>query len=133
MSRVLPGNVKWYSNKLKPKGGKSRRHASPQQMVALRLADFARLFRVRYGRAELPDDDSGRDDIEPVLHHLAQLRQGHRRCAMWLELWAPWLTIAEQRAIISKAMATQRMWTADALAWRYRLTKEERRMLGIST
>jgi hypothetical protein len=121
-------NVKWFSTRQKP----GRRRASPQQIVALRLHDFARLFRSRYGLT-LPDDDAGRDDIEPVIHHIAALKQPARKAALWLELWAPWLTLREQRQFISNGIAGARAWKADQLAWRYRVTKEERTMLGLTT
>lgn len=120
--------VKWFSERRKP----GKRKASPQQIVALRLRDFATLFRARYGGI-LPDDDSGRDDLEPVIHHLAALSQPARRAAGWLELWAPWLTLGEQRRVISDGIATARAWRADQLAWRYRVTREERTMLGLTT
>lgn len=126
----IRANVKWFSNRRK---GKARRKASPQQIVSLRLAEFAVLFRSRYASVTLPDDDSGRDDIEPVIHHLASLRQPARRAEQWLRLWAPWLTIAEQHKIISEGIANARPWTADQLAWRYRITKEERTMLCLTT
>ncbi len=121
-------NVKWFSNRVKS----GKRRSTPQQIVALRLGEFARMFRARWGLT-LPDDDSGRDDIEPVLHHILVLKQGPRKAGLWLELWAPWLTLAEQRAITSQALATMRSWTADQLAWRYRITREERTMLGLTT
>jgi hypothetical protein len=126
-------NVKWFSDKPIPGSKRARRHASPRQIVVLRLHDLARLFRARYGRSELPDDDSGRDDIEPVIHHLAALTHPARRAAQWLELWAPWLTIAEQRRIIADGITGARPWTADQLAWRYHVTKEQRAMLGLTT
>lgn len=124
-------NVRWFSDKQKRKG--RARKTSPQQIVALRLHELARLFGSRYGRAQLPDDDSGRDDLEPVIHHLASLRQPVRRAEQWVKLWAPWLTVAEQDKIISAGLLSARPWTADQLAWRYRVTKEERTMLGLTT
>jgi hypothetical protein len=126
--RIGTAQVKWLSTRQKRRRAKS----TPLQVVALRLSDFARLFRSRYGIA-LPDDDSGRDDIEPVMHHLAALSQPARRARHWLEVWAPWLTIGEQRDLIARAIAAAKPWTADQLAWRYRVTKEERTMLGLTT
>lgn len=128
-------NVKWFSERAIPgskRGGRGKR-ASPQQIVSLRLNDLAALLRSRYRRAELPDDDSGRDDIEPVIHHLAALAQPARRAAHWLEVWAPWLTLREQQQIIKDGIAGARAWSADQLAWRYRVTREERDMLGLTT
>ncbi len=81
----------------------------------------------------MPDDDAGRDDIELVLHHIAALPQAARKARGWLELWAPWLTLAEQRSMIVNGIESARAWRADQLAWRLRLTKEERTMLGITT
>lgn len=125
--RIGTAQVRWLSTR-----HKRRRATSPQQIVSLRLNDFARLLRSRYG-ITLPDDDAGRDDLEPVLHHIAALPQPARRAMHWLEIWAPWLTLGEQREIVSKAIATARPWTADQLAWRYRITREERTMLGLTT
>jgi hypothetical protein len=123
-----PVTVKWFSNRIKS----GRKRASPQQIAALRMHDFDKLFRSRYG-GPLPDDDSGRDDIEPVIHHIASLPQPGRRAAAWLEHWAPWLTLWEQRKIISEGIASAKAWKADALAWRYRVTNQERTLIGLTT
>jgi hypothetical protein len=126
---IRRANVKWFSEKQRKRRGR----ASPRQIVPLRLADFAKLFRYRYGMPQLPDDDSGRDDIEPVLHHLASMRQSGRRMTQWLALWASWLTLAERDKLIAEATLFARAWTADELAWRYKVTKEERTMIGLTT
>jgi len=126
-TRPKLGKLKLYSSRQK-----QRRHASPRQIVALRLNDFAILFRSRYGIA-LPDDDAGRDDLEPVIHHLASMPQASKRIGFWLEIWAPWLTLTEQRSIISDGIANARAWSADQLAWRYRVTAAERTGLGLTT
>jgi hypothetical protein len=123
-------NVRWFSDKQKPKHKSSRR--TPMQIVALRLHDLAKIFRHRYG-VTLPDDDAGRDDLDVAINHLASLARPRRPIAFWIELWAPWLTAAEQRDIVGPALAHPQYWKADALAWRLRLTKEERRMLGVTT
>lgn len=123
-----PSNVKFYSTRQK----RRRSRGSPAQIVALRLCDLATIFRARYGIA-LPDDDAGRDDAELAAHHLAALAHPTGRIRQWLDLWAPWLTLAEQRTIIERAVTGRRHWTADQLAWRLRLTWEQRTMLGITT
>ena len=122
-------NVKWFSDKQKKS---KRRRPSPMQLVGLRLNDLAKIFRARYGN-ELPDDDAGRDDLLVAVHHLASLAHPRGHIARWLNLWAPWLTLAEHKQIIGDALANPQKWTADALAWRMRLTKEDRRMLGVTT
>lgn len=103
------------------------------QLVALRLHDLAILFRSRYGRTELPDDDAGRDDLAVAVNHLACLPHPQRAIDKWLDGWAPWLTLRERRSIVEPILANPMRWKADALAWRLRLTKEQRRMLNITT
>jgi hypothetical protein len=123
-------NVKWFSDKQKPKHKASRR--TPMQLVALRLNDLASIFRSRYG-VTLPDDDAGRDDLEVAINHLASLARPRRYIANWIGLWAPWLTAKEQQDMVGAALANPQHWKADNLAWRLRLTAEERRMLGVTT
>jgi hypothetical protein len=125
------GNVKWFSNKQKPSGRK-RHHRSPMQLVALRMRDLAILFRSRWG-ITLPDDDSGRDDLKIALNHLACLAHPRGPIANWIDIWAPWLTAGERSQIVPPILANPQRWKADALAWRLRLTRKERTMLGITT
>ena len=102
------------------------------QLVALRMHDLAVLFRSRYGHA-LPDDDAGRDDLEVAINHLACLPHPQAAIARWIDLWAPWITAKEQREVVAPILANPTRWKADALAWRLRLTMEQRTMLGITT
>lgn len=125
-------NVKLWSTRRKLRGVRSGRKASPLQIVGLRLWDFARLLEHRYG-LPLVDSEDSRDALEPVIHHMAALTQPARRISKWLRLWAPWLTLEEQDQIIASGIATARAWKADQLAWRYRVTVQERDMLGLST
>lgn len=121
-------NIEWFSTRQKGK----RKRRSPMQLVGLRLNDLAKIFRARYGNV-LPNDDAGRDDLMVAVHHLACLAHPRGHIAKWLDLWAPWLTLAEHKVIIGEALANPQKWKADALAWRMRLTKEDRRMLGVTT
>ena len=126
----LSEGLRIFSTRQKPRG---LSRASPRQIVSLRLWEFGKLFSARYRGGPLPDDDSGRDDIEPVIHHFAALPQAKRRAQRWLEVWAPWLTLKEQREIISEGIMNAREWSADQVAWRYRVTRKERDMLGLTT
>lgn len=123
-------NVKWFSDKQKRKSPLRRR--SPMQLVTLRLNDLAKLFRGRYGHV-LPDDDAGRDDLIVAVNHLACLPHPQKPIDCWLEIWAPWLTIAERNKIVGEALLSPMRWKADALAWRLRLTAADRHALGITT
>lgn len=122
------GNLKIYSTRQK----RRRSRASPCQLAALRLHDLGRLFRARYGLV-MPDDDAGRDDIAVAANHLASLAHPKGAITKWLEVWAPWMTLADRKEIIIEAMTNQQHWTADQLAWRLRLTDADRTALAITT
>lgn len=103
------------------------------QLLTLRLHDLAKLFHHRYRGPELPDDDAGRDDLWIALNHLACLPHPRAACMAWVEKWAPWMPLAEASETASRAMVNPTRYKADALAWKLKITKEERRMLGITT
>lgn len=110
---------------------KHRLRTSPQ-LAALRLGDLAKLFRARYG-ITLPNDDAGRDDLFVALSHIATLAKSRDRMANYIEIWAPWLTVAEARQQINKALTEPEKWSADQLAWRMGLHAADRAQLGITT
>lgn len=122
-------NVRWLSNRQK---GKRKRRRSPRALVGLRLNDLGALFRWSYG-ITLPDDDAGRDDLFIAVNHLAGLPQPHKAITNWVEIWAPWLGDEERDAIIDRTVGNRQVWKADELGQRLRLTKEVRKMLGITT
>lgn len=102
------------------------------QIVALRLTDLARLLHARYG-PQLPDDDAGREDMMPALHHLACLPRPRPAIMRWLEVWAPWMPVAEAAELAANAIADPRRYKADTLGWAIRLTVQERDSLAITT
>lgn len=110
---------------------RARRRTAPQ-IATLRLNDLARLFRARYG-ITLPNDDAGRDDLHVALCHVGMLSNSRERMARYVEIWAPWLTVAEARQVIDRALTEPQRWKADQLAWRMRLTSADRAALGITT
>ena len=105
----------------------------PISIAALRIAELHRLFRHRYGHV-LPDDDSGRDDVQIMAHHLAKLADNPRkRIKSFVELSAPWMTANETAALIDRITSQPIRWRADKLAHRLNLTEVDRRQLGIRT
>lgn len=129
-NKRLSPDLKIYSTRQKLNGKRGRR--SPMQLVALRLNDLTKLFRSRYG-STLPDDDAGRDDMQIALHHLACLPRPRPAIMRWIEIWAPWMSVADAAELAAHAIANPRRYKADALAWGLGLKMEERTMLGITT
>jgi hypothetical protein len=106
----------------------------PFPMAAQRVAELNREFSDRYGSLVLPDDDSGRDDIEFMLHHLAR-RTGDpaRRIADWLDLRSPWFIGLERATMVERVLANPLKFKADTAGKRIGLTAERRTRLKIRT
>lgn len=113
---------------------KAKRKRAPTPLVGLRVRDLNRLLTARYGEV-LPDDDAGRDDVEIVVHHLAQYASGNpaKRISQWCRLRAPWLSIGDLERLTVEAITRPKRWRADKLAWRMRLTAADRKALRITT
>jgi hypothetical protein len=113
---------------------RKRRRNRPIGIAALRVAELNREFTDRYGALVLPDDDSARDDVEIMLHHLAR-RTGtpRERIPQWLDSRAPWLVGEERDAMVGKVLANPLRFKADTLAARIGLTAERRTRLNIRT
>jgi hypothetical protein len=104
-----------------------------QLIPRVRLRELERIFQHRYGRF-LPDDDAGRDDLVLAAHHVAHLGGdaiGH--IIAWARAWAPWMPQAEAREIAERIADEPQKFTADALAWRLRLSMAERTALRTTT
>ena len=102
-------------------------------LTLIRLRELERLFKSRYGRL-LPDDDAGRDDLKIAAHHIALLRGEVRQHVIcWARAWAPWMPQHEAEGLADEVAADPHKFTADALAWRLRLSMAERTALKIKT
>lgn len=97
-------------------------------IASLRVKELRRLFDDRYP-AGIPDDDAGRDDVELMLCHLAQLRDAPFAIDNFLAAKAPWFSSAG----VDAAGLSRHRLTADALAARLGLTFDDRTRLGITT
>jgi hypothetical protein len=114
-----------------------RREMSRQfNLAVLRLADLNKLFRHRYGHGdlfELPDDDSGRHDLQLLLHHHACLHGNIVRMRSIIAARAPWMESDEAAEIINDTCRGPRRWTALELGQELALAEPDRRRLGIRT
>jgi hypothetical protein len=110
-----------------------RKRPSPRQLATLRISELNRLFSARYGET-MPDDDAGRDDIVVMANHLAATGREIGKCVgAWLEVRAPWYTIADLKYLVAEVATNPQRWKADALAWRLHLTYADRQTLKIKT
>jgi hypothetical protein len=99
----------------------------------VRLRELERVFQSRYGRF-LPYDDAGMDDLVLATHHIAFLRGDViAHIVGWARAWAPWLAQEKAKQLAQDVAAESRKFTADALAWRLRLSMAERTALKITT
>ncbi len=100
-------------------------------MSALRIAELNRLFKARHGEV-LPDDDLGRECVWIAANHLIMLPGVPTvRFFAWAKERAPWLSMAELEQLLSEAASKTQIWSADALAWRLKLTYADRQALKI--
>ena len=133
MQRPAPQVVKAKLAEVKRRYRWHRKHASKPQIAAIRVAELNRLFAARYG-GPLPNDDTGRECLMIVAHHLMQLAgQPQQRLMNWAKERCPWLDIAGFNAVLADAAVSPKTWKADSLAWRLRLTFADRQALKIAT
>ena len=103
------------------------------KMVNVRLRQLERLFRRRWGYT-LPADDAGLGDLKIAAHHMAHYRGDVRHYIIaWAQVWAPWLPQEAAEAIAAEVMEHPLKWRAGTLGRLLRLTRAERKALGITT
>jgi hypothetical protein len=109
---------------------KKRKHAIPPQF---RIRDLSSLFTGRYAGELLPDDDSGREDLEVAAHHLARISEPAKRIRSWASLRAPWMANGELASMIDHVLERPIRWRADTLAKKLNVTAAERSERHITT
>lgn len=114
----------------------ARRYASAKRkpsLLRLRVRDLMVLARSRHGE-QLPDSATGRAFAIIATQHLASLPgDPSRRIGSWLKAWCPWLSLGDADDMLVQCFTKPQRWTADALAWRLRLTAIDRAALRITT
>src|SRR5690348_18498097 len=103
------------SNAKKP--GRKRPQTKEQVIGRLRIGDLNKLFRWRYagyvGEYELPDDDSGREDLMVLLHHYAN--SNPLQLAKIIERRAPWMGVDERRSVLDRVAAYRWRWRSETM------------------
>ncbi len=111
---------------------REQRSVTPKDISSIRIRELERLFRHRYGPL-LPDDDSGRDDLQIVIEHLSFMEYSQERIASWSSKWAPWMPEQELEQLVGDAGAHPRRYSAQELGKRLGLKYAERAALKITT
>lgn len=105
-----------------------------RSMAAIRLAELTRWLDDTNGAgAELDPCDESVAIARLFAHHMAALPDMPRRITAWLDRYVPWVTLASREVLISECAACPLKWSADKLAWKIRLTDEQRTRLKIRT
>jgi hypothetical protein len=113
--------------------GRKCPRGSPALICRVRLRELERLYQRRYG-AVLPYDDAGLDDLTIAAHHIAHMGSdavGH--IVAWARARMPEMPLRQAQALAEGVAANPRRFKAATLAWRLRLTNEERSTLNIAT
>ena len=100
------------------KPGRKRPQTKEQVIGRLRIGELNKLFRRRYagydGEYELPDDDSGREDLMILLHHYAN--SNPLQMTKIIELRAPWMGVDERRSVLDRIAAYPWRWRSEIAA-----------------
>lgn len=103
-------------------------------MAAIRLAELTRWLHDTYGAGVELEPGPEAEKIATIFaHHIAALANPERRIAQWLAFYAPSIPPLEQERLIGNALGKPIHWNADKLAWKLRLTDEQRSRLKIRT
>lgn len=102
-------------------------------MAAARISELTRLFDDLWGQARIEESDTGYQAARVMAHHIGKLRQAPRRISDWLQHCASWMGMAERERLISEVDECPLKWTADKLAWKFKVTLEQRTRLKLTT
>lgn len=110
-----------------------RKKTGPLTMAAVRVAELSRLYADIWPHKQLPDDELGEMAARVMANHLSRLRDAPRRIDRWLDRWMTGLSLASHEHIINDALTVQLRYGADKLAWKFKVTAEQRTRLGLRT
>jgi hypothetical protein len=112
---------------------KRRRRFATPAIITFRMAELFRFFNWLYGKAPLPNDDAGRDDIKLLFQVLSTTHDAARRMVDVARTWAPWLPADEFAALVDDVVAHPRRFRADTIAARLGITAAIRELLDLRT
>jgi hypothetical protein len=112
---------------------KRRRRFATPAIVTFRMAELFDYFNWLYGKAPLPDDDAGRDDLKLMFQVLSTTSNAGIRMVDVARTWAPWLPSGELEALVADVVAHPRRFKADTVAARLGITDAIRTLLKLRT
>jgi hypothetical protein len=112
---------------------KRRRRFATPAIVTFRMAELFDYFNWLYGKAPLPDDDAGRDDIKLMFQVLSTTSRADLRMVDVARTWAPWMPPDELTSMVADVVAHPRRFKADTVAARLGITDEIRTLLKLRT
>jgi len=117
-----------------PSAAQVRRNRPAPSILDLRIRDLSRLRAGRYGET-MPNTPDTRRLVAIIAQHMAAMPGYNplRTIPSWLELYAPWMTIAQTAGILADATNRPKFWKAHELGWALKLTDADRAKLRITT
>lgn len=105
-----------------------------RSMAAIRLAELTRwLDDVHGAGVELDASEQSIQVARIFAHHMGSLPDTARRVQAWIDRYTPWLSLASRERLIAEVAGCPLKWSADKLAWKLRLTDQQRTRLKITT
>lgn len=103
-------------------------------MAAIRISELLRWLHDTFGAGVELEPSPQTSAIPRIfVHHFMALPDGPRRAAAWLERYCSTMEARDREYLISEAAHCPLRWSADKLAWKIRLTDEQRSRLKIKT
>lgn len=105
-----------------------------RSMAAIRLAELTRWLDDTHGAGvELEPGNEAVAIARIFAHHMGGLPDAPRRITAWLGDRTPWIKGIDRERLVSEVTQCPLKWSADKLAWKIRLTDEQRTRLKITT
>jgi hypothetical protein len=112
---------------------KRRRRFATPAIVTFRMAELFDYFNWLYGKAPLPADDAGLDDLKLMFQVLSTTNDAGHRMVDVARTWAPWFPPEELAALVADVVAHPRRFKADTIAARLGITDKIRTLLKLRT
>lgn len=108
-----------------PQPARAKHRPRPSEAV-LRNANLQKYFHIRYRKSEWPDDDAGAGDLWLAIHSLTTAGKDDRAVRAFIKPRASWLSERDTVAMLDRAYAKPKPYSATKLGQELGLTDVER-------